>query len=252
MTFYNIHFSPTGGTKRVADALSNQLSDNAVTIDLCNRNTDLRAFSFVQEDVCIVAVPSYGGRIPATAAQRLCQLQGNGAKAVPVAVYGNREYEDTLIELKDILDAAGFVSIAAVSAVAEHSIVRQFAAGRPDAADIQELKQFADTIKGRLDTGSLPELKVPGNRPYKEFKGLPMHPSGDSRCVKCGICVQSCPVGAISAENMRKTDPGKCICCMRCIAVCPQNARSLNPLVLAGAAKMLKKSCSGRKNNQLI
>ena len=167
MNYYNIVFSPTGGTQKVADILAGQLTENAATIDLCNRNTDFGIFSFEQDDICIVAVPSYGGRVPAVAAQRLSQLRGNGAKAILTVVYGNREYEDTLIELKDTLDATGFVSIAAVSAIAEHSIARQFAADRPDEQDIKELESFADVIKGRLETGFDTTLEVPGNRPYK-------------------------------------------------------------------------------------
>lgn len=252
MNYYNIVFSPTGGTQKVADILAGQLTENAATIDLCNRNTDFGIFSFEQDDICIVAVPSYGGRVPAVAAQRLSQLRGNGAKAILTVVYGNREYEDTLIELKDTLDATGFVSIAAVSAIAEHSIARQFAADRPDEQDIKELESFADVIKGRLETGFDTTLEVPGNRPYKEFKGLPMHPCADKSCVKCGICAESCPVGAIPMDDPSKTDSDKCISCMRCICVCPNDSRKLNKLVLAGATLMLKKTCNGHNKNILI
>ena len=59
-------------------------------------------------------------------------MKGNQARAVLVCVYGNRAYEDTLIELKDVADKAGFVPAAAVATIAEHSIMHKFAAGRPD------------------------------------------------------------------------------------------------------------------------
>lgn len=252
MNYYKIIFSPTGGTQKVADILADKLTEQATTIDLCDRNTDLDRFFFKQDDICLVAVPSYGGRVPAIATQRLSQLKGNGAKAVLIVVYGNREYEDTLIELKDTLDAAGFLSVVAVSAIAEHSIARQFATGRPDEQDIKELESFAEVIKGRLETGFNTTLEVPGNRPYKEFKGLPMHPSADKSCAKCGICAESCPVGAIPMDDPSKTDNDKCMSCMRCISVCPNDSRRLNKLVLAGATQMLKKACSGHKNNELI
>lgn len=252
MNHYNIVFSPTGGTQKVAGILASKLTEKATIIDLCDRNTDLSTISFKQDDICIVAVPSYGGRVPAVAIQRLSQLKGNGARAILTVVYGNREYEDTLIELKDTLDTAGFIIIAAVSAIAEHSIARQFAAGRPDEQDTKELESFADVIKGRLETGFNTTLEVPGNRPYKESKGLSMHPSADKSCVKCRICAESCPVGAIPMDDPSKTDNDKCMSCMRCVSACPQNARALNKLVLAGAVQMLKKSCTKRKSNALI
>lgn len=252
MRTYKILFSPTGGTERVADILTGRLAENAVTIDLCDRSVDFSTFSFTAEDVCVVAVPSYGGRVPAIAVHRLSLLHGNGAKAILVAVYGNREFEDTLVELKDTLDASGFVSVAAVAAIAEHSIARQFAAGRPDAEDARELEDFADAIRIRLAENSPPELALPGNRPYKSFGGLPMHPGADKSCVACGICAESCPVGAIPMDDPRKTDNEKCITCMRCVRVCPQGSRNLNKLALAATAQKLKKVCSVRKQNTLF
>lgn len=252
MSFYTILFSPTGGTERVARILTDKLAENAATIDLCDRRADFSALSFTSEDVCVVAVPSYGGRVPAIAVQRLSQLHGSSAKAVLVAVYGNREFEDTLVELKDTLDAAGFVCVAAVAAVAEHSIARQFAAGRPDAEDTRELEGFADAIRTRLAEAHPSELIVPGSRPYKPFGDLPIHPAADRSCVACGICAEGCPVGAIPMGNPQKTDDNTCITCMRCVRVCPNGSRELNKLALAATAQKLKKVCSVRKQNTLF
>ena len=104
-------------------------------IDLLPSDGSYDSLELHREDVCFIAMPSYGGRIPKTAAERLVRIKGGGAKAVLVCVYGNRAYEDTLIELKDRAEDAGFIVYGAVAAVAEHSIMRKFAAGRPDEKD---------------------------------------------------------------------------------------------------------------------
>ena len=157
----------------------------AKEIDLMNRNTDFSKYVFQEEDISFVAVPSYGGRIPAPAAERLKQLEGNGSRAVLLVVYGNRAYDDTLLELSDILTADGFVCRGACTAVAEHSILRQFAAGRPDAMDETELKVFSEQLKHALEHETDGELDLPGKRPYVEFGGLPMVPKTGKGCTEC-------------------------------------------------------------------
>ena len=87
----------------------------------------------------MIAFPVFGGRIPALAAQRLKELEANGAKCAIVVVYGNRAYDDALVELQDLSESCGFRVVAAVGASVEHSIVREYGAGRPDKADIEEL-----------------------------------------------------------------------------------------------------------------
>ena len=63
-----------------------------------------------------------------------------------VCVYGNRAYEDTLVEMEDAANHCGFQVVAAIAAVAEHSILSQYASNRPDASDEKQLVNFADQI----------------------------------------------------------------------------------------------------------
>ena len=118
MNLYEITFSPTGGTERVARCLSAALSGSARKIALTDRTQVFSSFAFSEEDVCLVSVPSFAGRVPAPAAERIRSLRGNGARAVAVVVYGNRAYDDTLLELTDALAEAGFRPFAAVAALA--------------------------------------------------------------------------------------------------------------------------------------
>lgn len=247
MSVYNLVFSPTGGTEKVMNILAAEF-ENAQTIDLSAADFAVPALS--ENDLCLIGVPSFGGRVPAVAMERIAKFAANGAKAVLVVVYGNRAIDDTLAELKHGADACGFKTIAAISAVAEHSIMRCYAAGRPDARDAEELRGFAKQILANLSPDH--EITVPGKVPEKPYAASAMKPITSDACTACGLCAEKCPAGAIPADDPAKTDPDKCFTCMRCISVCPVNARALNPEIVAGITQKLAPMLSGRKNNELF
>jgi len=249
MQLYELVFSPTGGTQRVVDLLKEGFPGDWERIDLLKVGA---ALTCGEEDVCLVAVPSYGGRVPTAAVERLSVLRGNGARAILVCVYGNRAWEDTLLELKDVLTLAGFGPVAAVAAVAEHSIMRQYGTGRPDAEDAEELRRFGAEIRKHLEAKDLPLVAVPGNRPYRKYDGLPMHPVSGKNCATCNSCARECPVGAIPVGHPEAVDAKRCISCMRCVMICPQQTRRVNPILLAAASAKMKGVLSGRKENQLF
>lgn len=244
---YDIYFSPTGGTKTVSDTLAHSLGMNVKYIDLIKPVEEVEIYD---DAICVISVPSYGGRVPSVAAERLSRIKAYGAKAVLVAVYGNRAADDTLAELSDIVERCGFVVVAGVEAVAEHSLAPVYAEGRPDDKDRQELKEFAVAIEQALEKESF-GVSLPGTRPYREFKASPMKLYFDGKCIDCKKCARSCPVGAISMQNVTRVDSAKCFSCMHCTYVCPMGVRHNDPEVTRAITERLKGRADGRKENKL-
>ena len=255
--FYELYFSPTGGTLESVKILGPEifgiLGMEPVPVNLRNLVRDggeLPAFS--AEDLCLVSVPAFAGRVPMPAAELLQQLEGKGARAILHVVYGNRAIDDTLLELRDLMEGAGFVCAAACETVAEHSMFRQFGAGRPDEEDKMELKAFAKQIAAVLqDSAAEGRLQVPGSYPHRERKPVSAIPSGDENCTGCGVCVGECPVHAIPAEEPKAVNRELCFGCMRCVSVCPQKARAISEDIRDKMLPIMEANCSGRKENRL-
>jgi len=46
----------------------------------------------------------------------------------------------------------------------------------------------------------------------------------ESKCTGCGICSQTCPVGAITIDRVAKINTNICISCGSCVEKCPKDA----------------------------
>ncbi len=251
MKYVQIIFSPTGGTEKVAKAIAGDWPA-ADTVDLSVPGADYGKITLQPEDAALIAMPSFGGLAPQLALDRLAAIRGNGARCILVAVYGNRAYEDTLVQMEDAAEKSGFRVIAAVAAVAEHSIMRQYATGRPDGADRDQLAGFGAKIREKLESGGESKPAIPGNRPYKKAGGFGLVPKADSGCDECGLCAKRCPAGAIDPQAPQATDGSRCISCMRCVSLCPRQARKVNSVMVSAAALAIKKACSQYKENELF
>ena len=243
-----VYFSPANHTERVCTHLQHIFPSpllHNVTAHASTFQEDLSS-----QDFCIFAVPSFGGRIPAIALEKFQNVHGHQTPCLLVVTYGNRAYEDTLIELYDFTKHQGFVPVGAMAVICEHSIMHVYGAGRPDYEDQKQIDQYINRLLDQLIHDTVQEITVPGNHSYKELKTLPMTPKANKSCIQCGICATECPVEAIDSAHPEKTNKDKCISCMRCITVCPQHARALNPILIKGAAMKLKKACETRKENE--
>ncbi len=243
------HFSPTGSTARIANHLGKALAGQVAEFDLSGQTQE--TCSFAQDAFTVVAVPVYAGRVPARAVEALRLCSGNGAACVSLAVCGGRAVDDALLELNDILAEQGFKVVASGAFVAQHSMVEEIAANRPDQEDLAALDRFATALLMASASGRLSgPPAVPGNRPYVAVQPTPIVPVTADSCTVCGQCAKECPVSAIPEDNFRVTTQGQCILCMRCIRNCPAGARALPPPFRAAVLERMRQKCPPRLEPQ--
>lgn len=240
------YFSPTGGTKKAGLFLASQIAETVNEVNLAEKVT-----ADPSAEVIVIATPVFGGRIPAIVSDKIANFTGAGKKAITAVVYGVRAYEDALLELNDAMKNSGFDVLASAALVAQHSIVAEVGAGRPDQKDADEIKQFAKGVLEALEEGKTNTITVPGNHPYKDSMKVPATPLSLDSCGGCGYCVEVCPTDAITVtDDGVTTDSEKCILCMACVAKCPVQARILPPPLQAGMTEKLGVLKDVRRENE--
>lgn len=259
-----VYFSPTGNAKKVVLTLSNALAE-ALGVPVESFDYTLPAAregvkSYGSTDLVVFCTPVYAGRIPNKMLPYIQSgFEGNGALAVPVAVFGNRNFDNGLIELRNELETHGFHTIAAAGIPTEHVFSSKLAPGRPDARDLAAIRDFAARIAQKVR--SMTELPSPvavrGDNPVgpyytplgadgKPAMFLKAKPVTDpSKCVHCGACVKVCPMGSIPADAP-DTCAGICIKCQACIKTCPQGAKSLTDAAFLSHVTMLEENYARR------
>lgn len=243
-----VYFSATYTTRKVCRGIARHL-DGAVTEHDITNVCPKEKVMLSSDDLLILGMPVYCGRIPEMAVERIQQFQGNQTKAIAVAVYGNREFDDALLEMKDLLAAAHFQPVAAAAFIGRHCIFPTVATARPDDADEKKMAEFAADCQPLLqqNIADLGELQVPGNAEYCPHKRSVFCPSPNDNCCNCGTCAQLCPVGAISLTDAKEVNADLCIACGRCIVVCPVNGREFSGELYAGASVKFTQANSTRK-----
>lgn len=237
-----MYFSATGTTKKVVYGIADSMLVN-LKLKIISKNIDFtlpcvreKRVNFTGEDIVIVGVPVYAGRVPNVLLKYLNSINGNGAWAIPVVVYGNRNYDDALIELSDILKSRDFTIIAGSAFIGEHSFSKTLAQDRPDEKDMDIARDFGNQVYRKIATGvKMDNFTVNGDKPYRSYyrpideEGNPVdirkvRPKTNSDCTNCKLCASLCPMGSIDNEDVSKFNY-ICIKCGACIKKCPSNAK---------------------------
>lgn len=248
-----IYFSATDTTKSTLESIADELSIEPITTYNITKGQD-KEVTFSENEITIFGMPVYAGRIPQLCINNLNKFKGNKTPTIVVCVYGNRDYDDALLELRDIVAANGFQIIAAGAFIGQHSIFPSTGNGRPDEIDRNDAMTFGQAtirlLQNISDISQISKIEVKGNYPYKEIKSIPLKPKGNRKCDKCGKCVRNCPTHAIELDNPRKTNKELCISCAHCIHICPQDARHFGGIIYKLAANKFNKAYTERKKSE--
>lgn len=235
-----MYFSPTGTTEKIILEIGNVLlhKENIISgdiIDFTYPSAREKGASLYDNDILLIGIPVYAGRVPNVLLNYLNSIKGHGSIAIPVVVYGNRDYDDALIELNDILNSNGFSVMAAASFIGEHSFSYTLAKDRPDNEDVSIARSFGDDIYNKISSNYYSDLNIRGNRPYGKYY-IPKDPHGqpkdirkvtpktDDNCIDCKICAKVCPMGSIDHRDVKVLN-GICIKCGACIKRCPTGSK---------------------------
>ncbi len=256
-----IYFSPTRTTQTILEEVARGMNiPVASVIDFTKPSTRLKDAYDIRQGPVIIGSPVYAGRIPKDAVVSLEKIKGLGQPAILVVLYGNREYDDALLELRDLAINCGFIPVSGGAFIGEHSFSNQefpIAPSRPDENDLKKAFQYGNRISSMLDqwpkTEMITPVSVPGNYPYRDGMGDTAFQfiEINEDCDSCGTCVSICPKQAIDESAQYSTLDETCIFCCACIRACPQSARTLKDSPIKKKAAWLFENCGIRKEPEV-
>lgn len=266
---YAVYWSATGNTKKITERVANKLA--AITgiskeiIDFTLPAAREKNYEFSEGDLVVVGTPTYAGKTPNKILPFLKSgLVGNGAVAIPVVTFGNRNFDNSLAELCDVLENNGFHTIAGGAFACRHAFTDKMADGRPGADDFVDCDMLSEKALAKvIDSDTFPEpVKVDGDAaaPYYVPKGTDGQPAKFLKavvqtdreiCVECGACIELCPMGSIDPLDVTK-NIGPCIKCQACVRGCPTGAKYFSDPAFLSHVAMLEMNFTSRKENKLF
>ena len=239
-----VYFSPAGSTKTVVettvDELARLFKAECRYISLNTLSDRAQEYQFAPDELVVFGCPVYAGRLPNKISPDFARcLHGEGTPAVALVTYGGRAYDNALAEMCELLTKNNFKPAAGGAFLCRHVFSDKLAAGRPDAADLGELRMLAQGAALKLRSGGeIKPPKVPGDAqaayytplktdktPAKFLKAKPT--TAMVLCEHCGLCAKICPMGAID-PNDPSNIPGTCIKCCACTTYCPTGAKKFD------------------------
>lgn len=263
-----VFFSAAGNTKKVVTELAGRVAGlRKVPLEICDLTLpqDRISQGYDEKQLVIFGTPVYAGRIPNKLLPFVQTLfQGNGALAVPVVTFGNRSYDNALLELRNELALHGFHPIAAGAFPAQHAFTEKLAKGRPDEMDMKLLHEFAAGIADKvLHLTEIPEpVSVPGTEPVDAYytplgtDGKPAvflkaKPKTSTDCTDCKRCASLCPMGSIDYDDPALV-PGICIKCQACVKACPAHAKYFDDPAFLSHVEMLEQNYTRRAEPEVF
>jgi len=228
-TVHVVYFSATGTTGKVVHKVAEGTGLTIQETDFTKLKNGPKPPSFGADELVIVGIPVYFGRVPSFLVNYVKGLRGDQTPCAAVVVYGNRHFDDSLVELTDLLTEGGFKVIAGAAFIGEHSFSSTLGGGRPNDADTALAFEFGQSVRAKLDAdaAALAADAIPGERPYREYPaptGQPFGPSVGEGCDRCGGCAERCPTGAIDPADVTNIDFTKCLRCRACAKGCEKGA----------------------------
>lgn len=246
------YFSPTNTTKKIVEEIAKGIGNILKCENITFIKDNREKYDNSEEVLVIVGVPVYGGRVPKIILNTLKGIKGKGY-VIPVVVYGNRAYEDALVELEDILLANGFKILAGGAFIGEHSYSKKVGTNRPDEKDLSIAYSFGKEIRKKLENKDISTPIFSGNRPYKADMPIRIFaPIPNEKCKMCMKCWKVCPVGAIDCNDPRNVNLEKCIHCYACVKVCNFNGREVINNPVQPIIEMLESKCLIRKEPEIF
>ena len=235
-----MYFSGTGGTEKVTKSIAETIGSklnihNIEVLDFTPLKNRKEVPVFEKEDIVVLGLPTIAGRVPNLMLEYLKKIQGNAAVGIAVMTFGNRSFDDSLMELSLIMDDCNFRVIAGGGFSCEHSFSTILGKGRPDAEDMEEVVEFGRKIAEKIKNNDFSRPTVKGNNPVHPYfqpqdrNGnhidiRKVKPKTNDKCTDCKLCAILCPTGAIDYNDV-KSVPGVCMKCCACVKKCPVNAK---------------------------
>lgn len=244
---YTFYCSPAGTTRQAAELIHEFFQERGgATIAALGRGREKAALEEMAEfnGRVLVAVgsPVYSSHALPLVMDLINRLpRRDNVYSLPFVTWGGATSGLALEEMGQALGQQGYPVLAAAKLMALHSLMWEstdpVGLGRPDSGDLEQLSELCAWLAAEMPSPA-PRLLDPERLAYQDPEAaagmrqlnlekaraiLPPRRLEADLCSRCGICVESCPVGAMQLDPLPVYDQS-CILCFNCMRLCPEAA----------------------------